>query len=109
MKAITCVSVAALGMAISGWAAAAPPAGAATPDAAAPAPQPPDCWIEHTQVQPARARAKAAPGEAVEIGVKDVIDADKHLGAEHWTPAMQRACSSQRPNKDAPDARRTRG
>ena len=55
-----------------------------------------DCWIEHIQVQPARAMAMSQTVVGNPSGVRSTGGAThEHLGSEHWTARDQRACEFQ--------------
>lgn len=68
------------------------PAPAAVPPAAA---STPECWVEHTQVQPSPTRPGSAGAPAAGAAVLALND--QHAGAEHPTKLRKRACNALRP------------
>lgn len=52
-----------------------------------------ECWVEHVQVQPARAISRTVRGNLVGTATSGATGA--HLGAEHWNADAQRACRLQ--------------
>jgi hypothetical protein len=54
-----------------------------------------DCWIEHTQVQPARLADASAAGDPGGDGAIAWARTGKYAGSEHWNAALRRACRSQ--------------
>ena len=89
--------VVAMAVAMSGFAladAAFRPgnAGFGAPLAARAPPQ--ECWVEHVQVQPARASDRGARGKPAGFGTTSWASGE-HLGSEHWNADAQRACRLQ--------------
>jgi hypothetical protein len=53
-----------------------------------------ECWVEHVQVQPARAISRTVRGNPVGADATSGATGE-HLGAEHWNADVQRACRLQ--------------
>lgn len=51
---------------------------------------PPDCWVEHAQVQPSAAREDKGDEPSGSARFRQMTD--QHLGAEHPTPTQMRPC-----------------
>lgn len=81
----------------------ATPAASGADGMAVPAQRPlrslPDCWVEHTQVQPSTI-VSDPHGEAVSSGKIHLIS-DRHLGAEHPGDRRTRPCSILAPRRSA--------
>jgi hypothetical protein len=61
---------------------------------AAPGLSPPDCWVEHTQVQPSPTARERRTAQQL-ASAQEPLFVEEHVGSEHPKGPRMRSCASQ--------------